>query len=83
MASVERSVESAPAALAVAPEPVEPEAEPELCACPGRRRRVTEADVLEALSMLGDHKVNDFLTGRLSKAAAYAIAKDRLQQLAR
>ena len=46
-------------------------------------RRVTEADVIEALSMLGDEQVQAYREGRLSKAKAYGIARDRLRTIAR
>lgn len=65
------------------PEPDRPpasDATPELFV---RGRRVTEADVIEALSMLGDEEVQAYHEGRLPKAKAYRIAQDRLRTLAR
>ena len=65
------------------PEPARPpvsDAEPELFV---RGRRVTEADVIEALSMLGDEEVQAYHEGRLPKAEAYRIAHHRLRTLAR
>jgi hypothetical protein len=64
-------------------EPARPpasDAEPELFV---RSRRVTEADVIEALSMLGDEQVQAYYEGRLPKAEAYRIAHHRLRTLAR
>ena len=46
-------------------------------------RRVTEADVIDALSMLGDEEVQAYREGRLPKAEAYRIAHHRLRTLAR
>ena len=57
--------------------PAEPE--PEVYAC---GRRVTEADVFEALGMLGDETVADYRAGRLSKAHAYDIARRWLREFA-
>jgi len=48
-----------------------------------RGRRVTEADVIDALSMLGDEQVHAYREGHLSKAEAYRIAQHRLRTLAR
>lgn len=65
------------------PEPARPselDAEPELFV---HGRRVTEADVIEALSMLGDEQVQAYHEGRLPKAEAYRIAHYRLRTLAR
>ena len=65
------------------PEPARPpasDAEPELFV---RGRRVTEADVIEALSMLGDEEVQAYHEGLLPKAEAYRIAHHRLRTLAR
>ena len=45
--------------------------------------RVTEADVIEALSMLGDEQVQAYREGRLPKAEAYRIAHHRLRAIAR
>ena len=56
------------------------DAEPELFV---RGRRVTEADVIDALSMLGDEQVQAYHEGRLPKAEAYRIAHQRLRTLAR
>jgi hypothetical protein len=44
---------------------------------------VTEADVIEALSMLGDEEVEAYRQSRLPKAEAYRIAHHRLRTLAR
>lgn len=66
--------EQAPAA----PEPLD-EA-PELFV---RGHRVTEADVIDALAMLGDEEVQAYREGRLPKAKAYDIARDRLRTIAR
>lgn len=46
-------------------------------------RRVTEADVIEALSMLGDEEVQTYREGRRPKSEAYRIAYRRLRSLAR
>jgi hypothetical protein len=64
------------AKAAPAPKP-EPEPEPELFVY---GHRVTEADVLEALRMLGDDALADYAAGRWSKATAYEIARDRERQ---
>jgi hypothetical protein len=45
--------------------------------------RVTETDVIEALSMLGDEEVQAYREGRRPKAEAYHIAYRRLRTLAR
>jgi hypothetical protein len=47
-----------------------------------RGRRVTEADVMRALSMLGDEMVEAYRNGRLSKTDAYRIARNRLRTIA-
>ena len=67
---------AAPAPKLAAPKP-EPESAPELFVY---GHRVTEADVLEALRMLGDDAPADYAAGRLSKATAYEIARDRERQ---
>ena len=66
----------AKAAPAPKPEPA-PTAEPELFVY---GHRVTEADVLAALRMLGDDALADYAAERLSKATAYEIARDRERQ---
>lgn len=43
--------------------------------------RVTEADVIEALSMLGDERVQAYREGRLPKAEAYGLARNRLRAI--
>ncbi len=48
---------------------------------PERVRRLTEADVREAVRMLGDEALADYDAGRLSKAAAYDIARRRHEEL--
>ena len=60
--------------------PSSADAEPELFV---RGRRVTEADVIDALTMLGDEEVQAYHEGRLPKAEAYRIAHHRLRTLAR
>jgi hypothetical protein len=45
--------------------------------------RVTEADVIEALSMLGDEELQAYRDGRLPKAKAYRIARNRVRTIAR
>lgn len=45
------------------------------------RQRVTERDVVEALTALGDEVVADYRAGRMTKREAYAIARNRLKQL--
>lgn len=66
-------------------EPVRPAPEETKLECFVRPdgRRVTEADVIEALSMLGDEQVEAYREGRLPKVEAYRIARDRLRPLAR
>jgi hypothetical protein len=56
-----------------------PDAAPELFV---GGRRVTEAEVIDALSMLGDEEVQAYREGRLLKTKAYRIAYDRLRTLA-
>jgi hypothetical protein len=46
-------------------------------------RRVTEADVIEALSMLGDEDVQAYRDGRFPKERAYRIVRNRLRTIAR
>ena len=46
-------------------------------------RLLTDADAIEALRMFGDEEVQAFLEGRMPKAAAYRIARDRLRTFAR
>jgi hypothetical protein len=60
--------------------PEAPNATPELFV---GGRRVTEADVIDALSMLGDEDVQAYREGRLPKEKAYRIAQDRLRTIAR
>lgn len=55
-----------------------PQPEPEVYAY---GQRVTELDVLDALTSLGDEAVADYREGRTSKSQAYEIARLRLRQM--
>ena len=65
------------------PEPARPPTSDAAPALFVRGRRVTEADVIDALSMLGDEEVQAYHEGRRPKAEAYRIAHHRLRRLAR
>jgi hypothetical protein len=65
------------AKAAPAPKLAAPKPEPELFVY---GHRITEADVLEALRMLGDDALADYAAGRWAKATAYEIARDRERQ---
>ena len=64
------------------PTPQEPEFDPDRWRAPSGRR-ITEADVIQALSMLGDEEVQAYREGRLAKTKAYAIARHRLRMIGR
>jgi hypothetical protein len=84
--SAAESVNSSRAVTSLAPPaecPLAPqtsEAVPELFV---NGRRVTEPDVIEALSMLGDEEVQAYREGRLPKREAYRIAYHRLRTFVR
>jgi hypothetical protein len=68
-----------PSAVASA-HPDAPDDVPELFV---RGHRVTEADVIDALSGLGDEEVQAFRDGRLPAAKAYRIAQNWLRTMGR